>query len=179
MNEERKQLTMLESLSRVTRIIFVLFGSIFVIFYLLPAGEVALAKHSERKGIYADGMKRVEAVGGWNVIEKACLTLSSNVIEQQRVAVFYWSRGNTNPIPAVLEKLKPWDIRLQTNGNHVPIMQVRLAGIHRTGWYDQPYLGIWVVCTNTSTDYTPPIERRDHGMRGLIERKGDFVFEVR
>lgn len=179
MNEDRNQPTMLESLSRVTRILVVVLAGLFVIVYLLPGVAYELAKNSERKKIYADGVKRVETAGGWNAIEKACLTLSSNVIEQQRAAVFYWSRGITNPIPAVLEKLSPWDIRLQTNGNHIPIVQIRLAGIHRTGGYDQPYYGIWVVCTNISKDYAPPIERRGHGMRGVIERKGDFIFEVR
>jgi hypothetical protein len=178
-NEDRHQPTMLESLSKVTRISVVVLGGVFVVFYLLPRVALELTKNSERKKVYADAMERVETAGGWNEIEKVCLTLSSNLIEQRSGAVFYWSRGITNPIPAVLEKLRPWDIRLQTNGNHIPVMQVRLAGMHRTGSYDQPYYGIWVVCTNTSTDYIPPIERRGHGMRGLIERKGEFIFEAK
>jgi hypothetical protein len=166
--------------SKVIRTILIICAGLFVFWYVLPQVTLRMSRSAERKRTYEWGLKRVESAGGWNVLEQACLTLSSNVIAKYNIPVFnfYWFGGDTNSLPQALQKLGPRAIRLEANKVGVPIMKVQLAGVHRTGYYDAPYYGIWIVCTNLP-DYVPIIESHEHGMRGLVTRKGNLVFEVR
>ena len=85
----------------------------------------------------------------------------------------------TNELPATLEVLQPWIIEFDPDAHGVQMLRVRLYGIHRTGMYDQPYYGIWVICTNVSPDYIPQFLGDRAGRTGKIERKGDLIFEAR
>ena len=86
---------------------------------------------------------------------------------------------NIRALPLTLAKLKPKTIRMRIHKGE-PVMQVQLFGVHRTGTYDEPYYGVWVVCTtNVSEKFLSPPDLWEHGMRSLVDRKGTAVFEVR
>ena len=136
----------------------------------------------ERKRKYQNAIERVEKAGGWKALEMASLGFATNTNPKIYFDEQYFWRGerrNTNSLPPALEILQPWRIEFKLDNNGIPTLRLRLYGIHRTGMYDEPYYGIWVICTNVSPDYVPVIGQHESGMRGLIERKGSAIFEVR
>jgi hypothetical protein len=167
-------------LSRVTRRLL-LVAAIFVLaYFILPWLLWTYSRADERKTKYASARQRIEAAGGWEAVERACLALSTNRDGQARFTGFFYWRGphaTTNSLPPTLGRLQPRWISLNADSDRVPILKVHLYGVGRTGTYPEPYYGIWVVCTNLP-DYTPVIQSRGQGMRGLITRKGPMIFEV-
>lgn len=137
----------------------------------------------ERNRIYSDSLRRVDRAGGWQVIEKASLIFVKNISPKTSFSQeYYWQgeRRTTNALPATLEVLQPWIIELAPDANGIPLLRIRLYGIHRTGmYYDQPYYAIWVICTNVPAGYTPQFSGDWAGRRGAIERKGNLIFEAR
>ena len=134
----------------------------------------SIQKNAERKKIYALAHPRIEAAGGWQVVETTCLNHSTNAVNG-----FFVGRGLDKSLSPVLSQLQPREIYMSPNPEGLPVMRIQLFGGHRTGYFDAPYFGIWVVCTNTQTNYIPPIDMHKHGMAEEIERKGDSIFEVR
>ena len=141
---------------------------------------------TERKRIYADSLQRVEKAGGWQAIESASLAFAKDIAPKAYFTQDYYNfqgkREGTNELPATLEVLKPRSIELEPDERGIPLLRIKLYGIHRTGAvYDQPYFGIWVITTNVPSDYVPqfPRDRDWAGRRGLIEREGKLIFEAR
>jgi len=162
---------------RLPFVLLLFFGiAIITLAVLLPGLSLmgSFEKKAERKKIYALAHARIEAAGGWQVVKMACLNLSTNAVNG-----FFTSRGLEKSLSPVLSKLQPREIYMSPNPDGFPVMRLQLFGVHRTGYFDAPYFGIWVVCTNRPSNYIPPIDLHKHGMAGEIERKGDLIFEVR
>jgi len=173
MNEKHNK----RPLVRLPFVLLILAGVIVVwLAVILPGSPLmwSIEKNTERKKIYALAYARIEAAGGWQAVETASLNLSTNAVNG-----FFISRGLDKSLSPVLFKLQPREIYMSPNPDGVPVMRVQLFGVHRTGYFDAPYFGIWVICTNVSTNYIPPIDQHKHGMAGEIERKGASIFEVR
>lgn len=152
-----------------------------VVFFAPPILN-KIGHQEERKHKYQDARRRVEKAGGWEILKKASLEFFTNIRSKPYFDEFYYWRGerrSTNSLPLVLETLQPWRIQYLKDSNNIPILSLRLYGIHRTGMYSEPYYAIWVICTNVSTNYIPAMVGDGPGRRGLIERKGDSIFEVR
>lgn len=136
----------------------------------------------EHKRIYKDSLQQIDKAGGWQAIESASLAFATDIKGKPYFSEQYYWRGKrltTNELSATLEALQPWRIELEPDENHVPLLRIILYGIHRTGAYDQPYFGIWVVCTNVPADYVPKFTGDRAGRSGEIERKGNLIFEAR
>lgn len=136
----------------------------------------------DRKSIYEASLQRVEKTGGWQAIENASLAYvkqlgPSNYFNGPH---FYSvdERLTTN-VPAIFNTLQPWTIDYDPDESGIPVLRIKLFGMRRTGRCAQPYYGIWVVCSNVPTGYVPQFSGDMDGRRGLIERKGDLIFEVR
>ncbi len=160
-------------------ILVVLFA--FIVFVLPPVLE-KIGTQQERKHKYENARQRVEKAGSWENIKAVSLLFYNNIQSKPYFDEHYFWRGNrqnTNPLPTTLEILQPWRIQYLRDSNNIPILSLRLYGIHRTGMYSEPYYAIWVICTNVSTNYVPSMVGDGPGRRGIIERKGDLIFEVR
>jgi len=153
-----------------------------LIAFIAPAILDEIGHWHERKWKYQDARQRVEKAGGWESLKTTSLFFFTNIQSKPYFDEFYFWRGNrhgTNPLPSALETLQPWRIQYLRDSNNIPILSLRLYGIHRTGSYSEPYYAIWVICTNVSTNYVPAMVGDGPGRRGIIERKGDAIFEVR
>jgi hypothetical protein len=131
----------------------------------------------ERRRTYSSGASRVQKAGGWEKIRDACDILATNVEN----SFFHWwpNNGDRRPLSAPLAALQLREIVLLPNSAGVPVMRLSMAGVHRTGNWDSPYYGVWVVCTNAPADYIPPVDSASAGMRGEVRKVADRVYEVR
>jgi hypothetical protein len=156
----------------------------FVLFFAIVAPPLLerIGHWQERKRIYRDSLQRVDKAGGWQSIENASLAFATNIGPKTHFSQDYYWRGKrltTNELSPTLEALQPWRIQFEPDEHGVPMIRIRLFGIHRTGTYDEPYYGIWVVCTNASLGYVPQFSGDWAGWTGKIERKGNSIFEAR
>jgi hypothetical protein len=154
------------------RFVFRLFGwavFIFVIaaFLVLP---VLAPFGDNRKKVVA---KRVQAAGGWIVIQKECESLLTNDSLQHEKGK-YWS-PSYGALSNRLAILEPREILFDLDTNHPPVVKIKLYGSGKTDW--TPYYGIWVVCDEKATNYIPTIfTEAPHPYS--IQRLSDSVFEV-
>jgi hypothetical protein len=158
-------------------------------------------RRQQRKVVY----ERVQAAGGWNAIRRDCELLASNKTEP-----FYWhpawphaqvtwlSNGTSmqyttnidyGPLPPAVAALHPREItyyppqslRQFKDRSDVPVICIRLFGIHSTGGHSQPYFGLQVVCGTNSPDYKPksgPSGGVDGNSHSTYRKVADGVFEI-
>lgn len=160
----------------------ILIAVVLFLAFVAPPVLERIGHWQERKRIYQDSSQRVDKAGGWQAIENASLAFAKNIAPKIYFNQLYFWRGKrltTNELPATLESLQPHTIEFEPDEHGVPLLRIKLFGIHRTGLYDEPYYGIWVVCTNVSPDYLPQFSGDRAGRAGKIERKGDSIFEAR
>jgi hypothetical protein len=153
---------------------------IVLIFFLSSTLSWPILKTFERKHIYGSSRERVEKAGGWKSVEQACLNFATNGFNPNQHEIYYLHgrHFSTNTLPKTIELLQPMFLETTKDQNGVPIFQVVLSCGHRTGTYEAPYYGIWVVCTNRP-DYVPTFGFHFRGAEGIVERKGDSIFEAR
>ena len=153
---------------------------IVLIFFLSSTLSWPIQKAFERKHIYTSSRERVEKAGGWKSVEQACLNFATNGFNPNQHEIYYLHgrHFSTNTLPKTIELLQPMFLTITKDQNGVPIFQVTLSCGHRTGTYDAPYYGIWVVCTNLP-DYFPTFGFNFRGAPRITERKGDSIFEAR
>jgi len=159
-----------------------LFAGLVIVVIFLPNSTVSwpLERLIERWHIYSTARARVVAAGGWLKVEQAGLNYATNAFNPGEHNLYYINghRIATNSLPQSIELLQLMFLDTVKDQNGVPIFQVTLSCGHRTGTYDAPYYAIWVVATNCP-NYVPVFGFRFRGAQGLIERKGDSIFEAR
>jgi hypothetical protein len=136
--------------------------------------------------------QRVLAAGGWAAVRGACNSLTTNLPHDY----FYWRPPVTNaqvtwfsnngpagtyvtnldygPLPAPLATLQPRTVEFDVVTNDLTVVKIELFGMHRTGAWDVPYYGIYVVCGVAPLRYQPAVEGPGHFLSEVSER----VFEV-
>lgn len=139
-----------------------------------------IGRFFERHQICSASRSRVAAAGGWTAVEQACLSYATNGFNPGEHNLYYISgrRIATNSLPQPIEMLQPMFLDIAKDQNGIPIFQVTLSCGHRTGMYDAPYYAIWIVATNRP-DYVPVFGFRFRGAQGLVEKKGNAIFEAR
>jgi hypothetical protein len=104
-----------------------------------------IERRTQRKQVW----ERIESVGGWAALQRDCDVL----VEQYRGNVFRWSQYDTNKLPRTLAVLKPWDVQFYSptvlrdfkNAPEVPVVRIKIFGVHSTGGHSTPYFGLEVV----------------------------------
>lgn len=103
---------------------------------------------------------RVHAAGGWQVIRQACIAL---VQTNDSVQWIRWRTNHALALPPAIMALQPDQVHYtspkrlgrEPDENPVPVVRIKLFGLHRTGGHSTPYLGIEVVATSPNEEYTP------------------------
>jgi hypothetical protein len=145
---------------------------VFVIPSLLTRGPSFAKQRTEQRKIV---FERVRAGGGWDTLRQECEFLVTNA---PRDAKFFWISSWTNaqfatgysnhvqtfgyhtnidagPLPSVIASLQPSEVEFDWPANGATVVKIKLFGIHRTGLWDTPRYGLWVVCASTNRDYMP------------------------
>ena len=119
--------------------------------------------------------ERVQAAGGWQVVQRECESLLTNAaLQSYREKGTYWV-PHAGELPAGLESLQPRTVRFQVATSHPAVLELKLFGSGKTDW--TPYFGLWIACGAGRTNYIPDGEAEgDHPY--FDERVSDGVFEV-
>jgi hypothetical protein len=129
-------------------------------------------------------MERILAAGGWAALQKDCGVLAA----RYRDSEFVWFRGTTNTLPPTIAALNPWSVTFYSPGAtrdssdepSVPVVRIKVFGIHSTGGHSTPYFGLAVVCATNATSYCPPSSHG--GVSGnyytSYQKVTDTIYEV-
>ena len=113
-----------------------------------------LQRKRQREAVAA----RVDAAGGWTVLERACAML----VETNKSNIFtyraFWQR--TNELDGLLRVLQPQEVRfyspdIVSNDLNVAIVRIKIFGIHSTGGNSFPYYGLEFVFGSNAHRYRP------------------------
>ena len=114
----------------------------------------------ERRGQEATVVERIQSAGGWPALQKDCEALAENHPDSG----FQWVRGfDTNELPRSIIALNPQEVRFDSpealrdfpDGPKVPVIQIKIFGLHATGGHSTPYFGLQVVCDTNAMSYRP------------------------
>jgi hypothetical protein len=141
-------------------------------------------KFMERRTQRAEVMERVRSAGGWDALRHDCVLLA-------RTNEFvHWYRGFTNDapiLPPTIAALKPREVefvspKFLSNGPEefrIPVVRIKLFGMHATGGRSTPYFGLEVVISPSSEGYTPKARPAASGNGHTNYRKvSEGVYEV-
>ena len=117
-------------------------------------------------------LKRVLDAGGWDALHRDCELLVTN----SHTDYFFWhppwpnahvttysnnvptasyvTNLDLGPLPPAISNLQPHEVQFDFDTNF-PVVRIQLFGMHRTGMWDFPYYGLWVVCSSTNKEYIP------------------------
>ena len=139
----------------------------------------------ERREQRAKVVERIKAVGGWPALQKDCDLLAERYQDSQ----FFWYRHfNTNVLPHSIAALHPWEVRFYSpkvlrgfkDEPQVPVVHIKVFGLHRTGGRAIPYFGLEVVCATNAEGYRPQPARG--GVSGnhydTYNKVTDTIYEV-
>lgn len=161
--------------------IFALFGGLLFFGILSPNWWPPAS--IERRGQRQKVVERVVAAGGWTALQKECDAL----VEQYRDSAFVWYRGNTNALPPTIAALKPWSVifysptmmRGSKDEPQVPVIRIKIFGLHSTGGHSTPYFGLEVVSGTGAETYSPKPKRVASGNRyWRYTQVTDRIYEV-
>ncbi len=144
-----------------------------------PPGFAGLRRHpersfeSQRKEQRKIVQDRIATAGGWAALRGDCERWVTNL----QGNYFVWSSHGTMAyvfessnsvtirdystnvdsgfLPPAVAALQPHFIEFQVSAAGPTVVPMQLFGMHRTGMWDIPYYGIWVVCGPAPSDYTP------------------------
>lgn len=118
--------------------------------------------------------ERVKKAGGWAALRRECESLTNST------NYYFWhyqwdasGKVDYSALPPSLATLEPHEITLDPSATNV--VQIELFGLHRTGGTDTPYYGLWFVCGNVPTNYTPVLTG---GPARTLSKLEDGLFEV-
>lgn len=160
---------------RILTYLLAVFLGLVLAAMLVPAGS-GPSWATQRKRQREVVRERVEAVGGWGVLQRECANVFTN-----GQGGFRWPESgfsSASHLPPSIAALKPREVLAYADQNGVPIVRIKLFGIHSTGGRSIPYYGLWVVCTPVSSNYIPKFDFGGNTVTGEILRITNSVFEV-
>jgi hypothetical protein len=138
----------------------------------------------ERRAQRQKVTERVQAAGGWAALRHECIAFVGTN------EMVHWIRWHTNDAPALppaIMALQPQQVYYvspklpspQSGEPQVPIVRIKVFGMHATGGHSTPYFGLEVVATPSSVNYTPKARPAASGNGHLnYQRVSEGVYEV-
>jgi|ERR1051326_1738043 hypothetical protein len=135
----------------------------------------------ERRAQRATVVKRVQAAGGWETLRRDCLSFA------QTNQIVQWNRWYTNDapeLPPAIAALHPQRVdyvspKVLGSRSALPIVRVKIFGMHSTGGHSIPYFGLEVI-SGTSSEGNPRKLLPPTPGNGHLKRRKvcDGVYEV-
>lgn len=163
--------------STYKRLLFYLPASLVILLLIraiLPPFSSGPSWTAQRQRQRKEVRRRVEAAGGWAMLEQECRSLFSNGQTQLSLLV----PGFASNLPPAIASLRAREIKAYAAPDGVPIARLRFFGMQSSGGQSSPYYGLWVVCAPVSNDYTPKLDFGGRLVTGKILRITNSVFEV-
>lgn len=117
-------------------------------------------KFVERRAQRQKVIARVQSAGGWEALKRDCTLLV------QTNESLYWTRWHTNDLLASLPAiavLQPQQVKFispkllvgHLDEPRVPVVHIKVFGMHATGAHSTPYFGLDVVAAPIEGNYIP------------------------
>jgi hypothetical protein len=134
------------------------FAAVLVWLFVHPRSPHHTSFEVQRASQRKLSQERVQGLGGWAVLAADCRKL----VADSKTDYFQWvsihdSSENDGKLPSSITALKPHEVMFEVSTNAPTVVRIKLFGMHRTGGWDVPYYGLWVVCGGARPDYVPPI----------------------
>jgi hypothetical protein len=126
--------------------LFLLVQCFPVLLHLLAAWPPDfIERRTQRQQVF----ERIQSSGGWQSLQADCVSL----IAQNRGTNFFWSRPQTNLLPASIAALNPREVRFIDSRPEV--VHIKVFGYRNTDGHQQPYFGLQVVSGAGADSYRP------------------------
>lgn len=138
----------------------------------------------ERKSQRKQVVERVQAAGGWEALRRDCMALAQT---NEFINWIRWRKSNKVALPPTISALQPKEVYyvspqlLGPNSAEprIPVVRIKIFGMHSTGGHSTPYFGLEVVAMSSSEDYTPKARPAASGNGHRNYRKvSEGVYEV-
>ena len=160
---------------------FAVLGFLVMMGVLNPAAwpPTFVERHTQRKKV----VERVQAAGGWEKLKRDCILLTQT---NDWVNWYHRSTNNSVPLPPSLAALQPQQVHFVTprllgensEEERIPIVRIKVFGMHSTGGHSTPYFGLEVVTGPSSQGYTPKPRPAAAGNGHLYYQKvADGIYE--
>lgn len=123
-------------------------------------------------------LERVQKAGGWDEVRLGCETLVTNYPDglawlppmsnalvypnpETEPHSYYVTNLDWGPLPPAVAALQPREIHyypprlVPKDEPQVPVVRIKIFGIHRTGGHSTPYFGLEIVCGTNVESYRP------------------------
>ena len=138
----------------------------------------------ERRAQRQKVIERVQVAGGWEALRRECIAFA------QTNEMVQWIRWHTNDAPALppavmalqpqqVYYLSPKLLGPQSGEPQIPLVRIKVFGMHATGGHSTPYFGVEVIATPSTADCTPKARPAASGNGHVNYRKvSDGVYEI-
>jgi len=179
------------------------FGALFFLGVLNPA--MFPPRFVERREQRQTILERVQRAGGWEAVQLGCATLVANYPDgltwfPPRTNAWVYPNPQTEPhryyvtnldygtLPPAVAALQPRELyyypprllRDSSDEPKIPIVHMKIFGMHSTGGHSTPYFGLDVVCSTNAASYRP--QSAHVGVSGKhyesYNRVTDAIYEV-
>ena len=105
-------------------------------------------------------LQRIQAVGGWEELLKACTILA----KENPDVPFGWHRwkGNSNNLPSAIAALQPMEIKfyqaprsVHSEDARLSIVRIKIFGVRSIVGFSKPYYGLEIITDPGEIDYKP------------------------
>lgn len=158
-------------------------ATLYLFFTLLNSDSFPPRWH-ERRAQRQQVLERVQVAGGWEALRRECIAFA------QTNDMVQWIRGHTDDAPALppaIMALRPQQVHYnppkllgpQSTEPQIPVVRIKVFGMHATGGHSTPYFGLEVIAGAASEGYTPKARPAASGNGHLDYRKvSEGVYEV-
>jgi hypothetical protein len=164
--------------------IFLALLALYCFWTLLISGAFPPAWY-ERRAQRQKLIERIQAAGGWEALRRDCIALAKTNENE----IFRWARWVTNAptLPPAIMALQPQEVYYVSSKFHtgvpdepqIPIVRIKVFGMHSSGGHSTPYFGLDVVTTPSKVDYSPNARRAVPGNGHMDHRKlVEGVYEI-
>jgi hypothetical protein len=138
----------------------------------------------ERRAQRDKVVQRVQSAGGWQALRRDCISLAAT---NEIVQWIRWHTNDTPALPPAIAALQPQQVDFVSPklfGRHsdeprIPIVRIKIFGMHSTGGHSTPYFGLEVIAEASTTNYTPKARPAASGNGHLNYRNvSEGIYEI-
>src|SRR5262249_31764122 len=127
------------------------------VFFVLFNPSAWPPKWWERRAQRAGALQRIQTVGGWQALRRDCISFAQT---NESIAWIRWHTNDAPALPPAIAALDPQEVYYDSpklfgphsNEPRVPVIRIKIFGLHATGGHSTPYYGLEVVATLSNED---------------------------
>jgi hypothetical protein len=126
--------------------------------YALIHPSVLRPNWLERRTQHDTVLQRVQSAGGWEALRRDCISLAQT---NEMVRWIRWHTNGAPVMPPAILALKPQEVSYyspkvfgpKSGELQIPVVRVKVFGMHSTGGHSTPYFGLEVIASDSTEGY--------------------------